>query len=99
MTERILILGASGRLGKVAAKAFRDAGWQVVSQVRPGAAARAAPGTEVAEVNLRDYAAVRATAAGAAAALASKRNSPVKDVPFDLVRAQLLAHGAILDGP
>ena len=38
-------------------------------------------------------------AAGAAAALASKRNTPVKDVPYELVRAQLLAHGAILDGP
>jgi len=38
-------------------------------------------------------------AAGAAAALASKRNSPVKDVPFELVREQLVNNGVILDPP
>jgi len=38
-------------------------------------------------------------AAGAAAALASTRNSTVKDVPFDLVREQLLANGVILEPP
>ncbi len=65
MTERILILGAAGRLGKAAAEGFRDAGWEVVSLVRPGAAARAAQGTLVAEVNLRDHAAVKAAAQGA----------------------------------
>jgi hypothetical protein len=36
-------------------------------------------------------------AAGAAAALASKRNARVEDVPFEEVRGQLLAHGAILE--
>ena len=65
MTERILILGATGRLGKTAAEAFRDAGWEVVSLVRPGAASRAAQGTRVAEVNLRDHTAVKAAAKGA----------------------------------
>ena len=44
MSSRILILGAAGRLGYAAAGAFRDAGWTVASQVRPGAAARAPPG-------------------------------------------------------
>ncbi|HEX2215808.1 MAG TPA: NAD-dependent epimerase/dehydratase family protein [Xanthobacteraceae bacterium] len=45
MSGRILILGAAGRLGRAAAEAFRDAGWTVVSLVRPGAGWRVAPGT------------------------------------------------------
>jgi nucleoside-diphosphate-sugar epimerase len=49
MSGRILVLGAAGRVGRVAAKAFHDAGWDVVSFVRPGAGARAAPGTETVE--------------------------------------------------
>lgn len=49
MSGRILILGAAGRLGYAAAEAFRDAGWTVVSLVRPGAGSRAAPGTIVVE--------------------------------------------------
>ena len=36
MSSRILVLGATGRLGHVAAECFRDAGWNVVSLVRPG---------------------------------------------------------------
>jgi nucleoside-diphosphate-sugar epimerase len=32
--RRVLILGAHGRLGAAAARAFRDAGWQVLAQVR-----------------------------------------------------------------
>ena len=36
MKGRILVLGAAGRLGFVAAEAFRDAGWQVKGLVRPG---------------------------------------------------------------
>ena len=41
----ILVLGAAGRLGFVAAEAFRDAGWQVKGLVRPGPRQRgAAPG-------------------------------------------------------
>jgi nucleoside-diphosphate-sugar epimerase len=38
MKGRILVLGAAGRLGAVAAGAFRDAGWQVKGLVRPGRA-------------------------------------------------------------
>ena len=38
MKGRILVLGAAGRLGFVAAEAFRDAGWQVKGLVRPGRA-------------------------------------------------------------
>jgi nucleoside-diphosphate-sugar epimerase len=35
----VLILGGRGRLGQAAARAFGDAGWQVVAQMRPGGAA------------------------------------------------------------
>ena len=36
MKGRILVLGAAGRLGTVAAETFRDEGWQVKGLVRPG---------------------------------------------------------------
>ena len=36
MTGRILVLGAAGRFGYAAADAFRAAGWEVTSLVRPG---------------------------------------------------------------
>jgi nucleoside-diphosphate-sugar epimerase len=36
MTETVLILGARGRFGLAAAKAFADAGWRVVAQMRMG---------------------------------------------------------------
>ena len=63
VTGRILVLGAAGRLGHAAAEAFRDAGWQVVSFVRPGASRRAPAGTEVVESEER--AAVTQAAQGA----------------------------------
>ncbi|MFL6972550.1 MAG: NAD-dependent epimerase/dehydratase family protein [Xanthobacteraceae bacterium] len=46
---RILVLGAAGRIGYAAAEAFRDAGWNVASFVRPGAGARAPADTEIVE--------------------------------------------------
>ncbi|NVO13215.1 MAG: NmrA family NAD(P)-binding protein [Rhodoplanes sp.] len=65
MSRRILVLGAAGRLGRVAAEAFRDAGWQVGSLVRGSAAPRAAPGTELIELDARDTLSVVEAAAGA----------------------------------
>ena len=41
MSERVLVLGATGRFGTAVCEAFRAAGWLVSAQVRPGAAARA----------------------------------------------------------
>jgi nucleoside-diphosphate-sugar epimerase len=38
MVSRVLILGARGRFGLAAARAFAEAGWQVVGHMRPGAA-------------------------------------------------------------
>jgi nucleoside-diphosphate-sugar epimerase len=65
MSSRILVLGAAGRLGHLAAQAFADAGWNVASLVRPGAAARAPQGTEILELNALDHAAVAQAARGA----------------------------------
>lgn len=62
MTQKILILGAAGRLGKACAIAFRDAGWAVTSLVRPGALMRAAERTEVIEADALDRDAVVAAA-------------------------------------
>lgn len=36
MTNTVLILGARGRFGLAAARAFADAGWRVLAQMRPG---------------------------------------------------------------
>jgi len=49
MTGRILVLGGAGRLGHAAGEAFRIAGWDVTSLVRPGAAHRAPRGTKIVE--------------------------------------------------
>src|SRR5215213_4186219 len=62
MSGRILVLGAAGKLGYAAAEAFRNAGWIVVSLVRPGAAARAPQGTQVVEAHALDRAGVNAAA-------------------------------------
>ena len=37
MPSSVLILGARGRFGMAAAQAFRQAGWHVLGQMRPGA--------------------------------------------------------------
>jgi uncharacterized protein YbjT (DUF2867 family) len=60
VTGRILVLGAAGRFGYAAADAFRAAGWEVTSLVRPGAAHRAPPGTKVIETTERPDAAAAA---------------------------------------
>jgi nucleoside-diphosphate-sugar epimerase len=65
MTGRILVLGAAGRLGYVAAEAFRNAGWTVASLVRPDSAARAPAGTDIIEADAIDHQAVAAAARGA----------------------------------
>jgi len=80
MSSRILVLGAAGRFGRLAAEAFRDAGWTVASLVRPGAAAHAPKGTEVLELNALDHAAVAEAARGADVVLHAL-NPPLTDWP------------------
>jgi nucleoside-diphosphate-sugar epimerase len=84
MTGRILVLGAAGRVGHAAAEAFRSADWHVVSFVRPGAAERAARGTEIVESN--DRAAVMAAAQGVDVVLHAL------NVPYPQWRALALPH-------
>jgi nucleoside-diphosphate-sugar epimerase len=54
VTGRILVLGAAGRLGFVAAEAFREAGWSVKGLVRPRRASFVPRGVEPVEVVARD---------------------------------------------
>ena len=61
MKGRILVLGAAGRLGTVAAEAFRDAGWQVKGLVRPGRASAAPRGIAAIEAVTRDEAVAAAS--------------------------------------
>ena len=64
----VLILGARGRLGLAAARAFAQAGWRVLAQVRPGARGPALPaiaGVWWMPVAVEDTAALAAQAQGA----------------------------------
>jgi nucleoside-diphosphate-sugar epimerase len=80
LANRILVLGAAGRLGHAAAEAFRNAGWSVASLVRPGAAERLPAGTEPLEVDALDHAAVSAAARGSDIVLHAV-NPPYTDWP------------------
>jgi nucleoside-diphosphate-sugar epimerase len=64
-TSSVLILGARGRFGLAAARAFAHAGWQVHAQLRPGASGPRIPGVQWLAVDPADTAALVARAAGA----------------------------------
>src|SRR3954470_13743313 len=61
----VLILGARGRIGLAATRAFAQAGWQVHAQMRPGARAPAIPGVRWLALAPEDTAALAAAAHGA----------------------------------
>ncbi len=61
----VLILGARGRFGQAAARAFAQAGWQVLAQVRPGAQGPAMAGVRWLPTDPGDTAALAAAADGA----------------------------------
>jgi nucleoside-diphosphate-sugar epimerase len=61
----VLILGANGRLGLAAAQAFDAAGWQVLAQVRRGAAASMPAGVRLVQTPLSEPEALAGQAAGA----------------------------------
>ncbi len=84
MSSRILVLGATGRLGYLAAECFRNAGWSVVSQVRPGSAKLAPARTQIVEVDALDHAAVSEAAHGADVVLHAL------NPPYPLWRTQAL---------
>ena len=56
MSGQILVMGAAGRLGFVAAEAFRDAGWTVKGLVRPGRSKAVPRRVEPVEAVTRDEA-------------------------------------------
>ena len=65
----VLILGARGRFGQAAVRAFAQAGWQVLAQVRPGAQKTdelgALPGVTRLSIGMGDHSALLAAATGA----------------------------------
>lgn len=68
MPSSVLILGARGRFGLAAARAFRKAGWRVFGQTRPGAAppsAAAHSGIEWLGIDLHDPQALARASQGA----------------------------------
>ena len=70
MQSAVLILGARGRFGLAAARAFADAGWKVFAQMRPGAqipaTAKGDSRIEWLAMDLHDTASLARTASGAA---------------------------------
>lgn len=62
----VLVLGGRGRFGQAAARAFADAGWRVLAQMRPGGVALALPGVRWIEAAPEDTAGLAAAARGAA---------------------------------
>lgn len=62
----VLVLGARGRFGRAAARAFAQAGWQVHAQVRPGGQGPAIAGVQWLAADPGDTAALVKAAAGAA---------------------------------
>ena len=65
-SDSVLILGANGRLGAAATKAFADAGWRVLAQARRTPASLP-PGARHIAIDLADTAGLTAAAAGASA--------------------------------
>jgi nucleoside-diphosphate-sugar epimerase len=61
----VLILGARGRFGIAAARAFAQAGWPVLAQARPGAACPSVPGVRWIAAEPGDTAALAGAAQGA----------------------------------
>ncbi|MDB5874225.1 MAG: NAD-dependent epimerase/dehydratase [Ramlibacter sp.] len=64
-TSSVLILGARGRFGLAAARAFAQAGWQVLAQVRPGATGPAIAGVRWLAADPADTIALATGARGA----------------------------------
>lgn len=63
--KTIVILGAAGRVGDAAARAFVEAGWKVKGLARDAKASKLAPGVEAVQADATDRAALIAACAGA----------------------------------
>ena len=73
----VLVLGARGRFGQAAARAFAAAGWRVVAQMRPGGAALPMTGVRWVEARPDDTATLAAAADGAGAGVVVQALSPL----------------------
>jgi nucleoside-diphosphate-sugar epimerase len=78
MKGRILVLGATGRLGSVAAETFRDAGWSVTGLIRPGTSERVPRDINLVEAHALNEEAVEQAAAQADVILHAL-NAPYKE--------------------
>jgi uncharacterized protein YbjT (DUF2867 family) len=76
MSERVLVLGANGRFGRIVARAFADAGWNVVAQARKPLVDPAHPRIKSLGVAVTDRDAVVAAAAGASVVVQLGRRGP-----------------------
>lgn len=65
-SSTVLVLGARGRFGQAAARAFAGAGWQVLAQMRPGAQSLRIPGARWIEAQPDATALLARAATGAA---------------------------------
>ena len=61
-SRSVLVLGARGRLGLAATRAFAADGWRVIAQARPGARVAPVPGVTWVQSELSDHAALAAAA-------------------------------------
>ncbi|HEY7759283.1 MAG TPA: NAD-dependent epimerase/dehydratase family protein [Burkholderiales bacterium] len=91
MPNSVLIIGANGRLGRVLASAFADAGWQVAAHVRREPGGHARPGVRFVRAALGDPAAL-AEEAGRADVVVHAANPPYTRWKRD---SMLLAQGAV----
>ena len=75
-TNTVLILGARGRFGLTAARAFAEAGWRVLGQMRSGAQAPKAAGIEWLGIDLDNTKALAQAAQGRAPAETGPAHGP-----------------------
>ena len=64
-SRSVLVLGARGRLGLAATRAFAADGWRVIAHARPGAAVTTLPGVTWVHCDVSDQAALVSAARGA----------------------------------
>ena len=63
-SRSVLVLGARGRLGLAATRAFAADGWRVIAHARPGARVTPVPGVSWVQSDVNDPAALASAAFG-----------------------------------
>lgn len=96
MTRTVLVLGARGRFGLAAARAFAAAGWRVIGQLRPDAAAPPVSGVAWRGLALQDTAALAAAAAGASVVVHALNPKAYSNAAWQAESGPLLASAIAL---